>query len=177
MRETNQRKLLEDLVLVAKEVEVLYGINHILVSWNNRLRSCAARIFFMKSCSTGKVNPVRIELSWPSYVEFGYERLKKAYLHELAHQVAMVVFGEHGHTFRFKEICERIGGTMNRSQAGKRFAACATDEFLRVENWEYTCPGCGHSFRRSRRYTFDQAARRYCKTCKTYLLNFSCVRL
>lgn len=145
---------------------------------NDRLRGCSARIFFFRHGGPMGPNPTKIEISGPHIEAFGAERMIGALRHELAHQVAMIKYGITGHAEAFKRICADMDGSMNRRMAGARYSQCATDDFIKVENWRYTCPDCGNSWTRSRRYTTAQAARRVCKcSSRTSLLRFKVERL
>ena len=55
----------------------------------------------------------------------GLERIVKTFRHEMAHAIEHIIFGSFGHSPRFKNICKRLGGSMNARMAKGEYADCA----------------------------------------------------
>lgn len=175
LNKTEKLLALEELRKDQKKISEDFGVPVLPFTCNDRLRCCAARIFYLRTLR-GPV-PTKIEVSGPHLVTFGLESSLGYLRHEMAHQIAMVMSKNDSHNKEFKEICATIGGTMNSAMAGEKYAACATKDFLSVENWEYECPTCGFIHKRSRRYTEAQAFVRGCPRCKTRLTMFQVTRI
>lgn len=104
---------------------------------------------------------IRLNLN---YLEvFGFERLRRCFLHEMAHVICIVHYRDTTHSTRFKHICQELGGTLNSRLGGDETRYL--DEPMR---WTYTCV-CGSTWERRRRLSTDSRRQYCCTRCRTGL--------
>lgn len=132
------------------------------IVWNRRLRTTAGQY------RAG--NKWIVELSTRYRQEYGWERSNGTFLHEMAHHIVWVKYGQRGHCHLWKMICKELGGTMNRKLAGYGFAESGTDKYIKTPwKYKYTCP-CGATYKRKRRIQIKAGLT--CGKCRTSVRNF-----
>ena len=135
------------------------GVNPIpKLIFSRRLKTTAGclRIQHKKGLTTA----LTIELN-PAYLEeFGYSRIYRTFLHEVAHAVCWVRYKDHGHSKLFQKTCLDLGGSLSPSQGGRE------ESWLSEPwRWQYDCPVCGMSFKRKRRFSLPKRRRYKCRNC------------
>jgi predicted SprT family Zn-dependent metalloprotease len=104
---------------------------------------------------------IRLNLN---YLEvFGFERLRRCFLHEMAHVICIVHHRDTAHSARFKRICRELGGTLNSRLGGDE-----TRYINEPVRWTYTCL-CGSTWQRRRRLNADSRRQYCCSHCRTGL--------
>lgn len=138
--------------------------------FSRRLKTTAGclRIQHAKGLTTA----LTIELN-PAYLdEFGYGRIHRTFLHEVAHAICWVHYEDHGHSKLFRKTCLALGGSLPLSQGGQEKA------WLKEPwRWQYDCPNCNAGFRRKRRFSLSQRRRYKCRNCGAKLEKWQETRL
>jgi predicted SprT family Zn-dependent metalloprotease len=128
------------------------------------------------SWTFGSKKVFKIKLAYNNYIEFGSESMIKTLRHEMAHLIEAVIYGKNGHSEKFKRICVKLGGHMNKQLAGSRYEENATSDYCKPKkkigktSYKYTC-SCGMSFTRKRIINNPNTLRAVCKTCRTIVTN------
>jgi len=129
---------------------------------NSRLKVAGGKFKWFQTSSISI-----IELN-PKNLKFGFESFKKVFLHEVAHFIQWVEEGTTDHDSRFKEICSKIGGSMNPIMAGEKYKECATKDFVdRKYNWHYKCSCGSNNYSTVKRVGIKRREFGYCPECKT----------
>lgn len=92
-------------------------ITKIPCEWNNKLRTCAGKCFYIKRSKIGikitkDYTPSRIELSKKLFENnnMDMKKIERTLIHEMTHAFLLEVYNEPGHTNRFQQIMTRITG-------------------------------------------------------------------
>jgi predicted SprT family Zn-dependent metalloprotease len=147
---------------------------HIKIMWNNRFITTAGDVRLIES-----QHIVDMRLSYKIYDHFGYDRIHRTFLHEMAHILDRLENGNRGHGDSFKKLCVELGGSMNRRQAGVRYKSTAETEWLDIQStatWKYECE-CGESFLRNRAFSKKQLYGLKCASCGEYAITFKKIRI
>lgn len=158
---TNLDKLLSqqqinelDSILIDSLYE--YGVDfdyydNLTIEFNFRLRTVGGR-FCWNTLKFNQYKNSKIELNPKNFEKFGFESIKKTFLHEVAHLIQLVVEGDTTHDRSFKHICSNIGGSMNTKHAGEEFKENRTTDFIKSKfKWNYKCSCGANNFNYKRR--------------------------
>lgn len=108
-------------------------------------------------------------------MSFGIDSLIYVLRHEYAHIINCYQNDRvsRGHDKNFKELCRKLGGKMNKNLAGKEFADCAWENYIKKKKkFRLTCPSCGNIIERDR--ISNKLTENYrCGGCKTPLKDFT----
>ena len=137
---------------------------------SKRLRSCNGRCF--ADIPFGVLLSAKIIMSKALLDEFGWIRFEKTFRHEVAHIANYILYGTVNHNRTFKILCQKFGGSMNRTMAGREFIDCAEKDFVKpIIKYEYHCPSCGYIKKMSKRMNKGKrfSSRYSCGECGTTL--------
>lgn len=113
-----------------------------------------------------------------NHFAYGEAEVLKTLRHEFAHYYCFKKYGPSvGHGPEWQAISRMVGGGSRLFRPSEVGKAASDTAPVNKNNWVYTCPGCGQSHERSRRYTWEQTARRACSTCRTPLREFKLKRI
>ena len=138
---------------------------------SNRLRSSNGYYQVILSPFSREIKKAKIVMSRALLDEFDWDRFEKTFRHEVAHFADFILNKNNGHGESFKKLCREFGGTMNPSMAGKKYADCASNDFVEtIKRWSYKCP-CGAERLMARRMNESKrSSTSYrCIKCKTTL--------
>lgn len=179
---SHQRAAYMSLVDHANEIADRFEIDRIPVVVNIATRRSLGRFMRMRIIQ-GAPLVNWIEISSYYFDLHGLKEAKDTIGHEMAHYIAWPVYAEDGHTPIWKQICREIGCSDSRTFQGGEIQSVAKEEEKIPEHlrgrgykWVYKCE-CGQEFYRTRRYTEEQAKRRFCRNCMTHLDKIQPVRL
>jgi predicted SprT family Zn-dependent metalloprotease len=93
--------------------------------------------------------------------------------HEIAHYLDLIFNRTFGHSNSFKEICVKLGGTMNSKLATGKFTEAASAEYVSNNiGYLYTCP-CGKCKHETIRKVSEKMLNIYsCKHCGRFIRSF-----
>ncbi len=142
---------------------------------SDRLRCSNGTIETERARATGEILTAKVTMSRALLIEFGWESFEKTFRHEMAHLADRILNGKMSHSYSFKELCDKFGGTMNRKIAGVLYAHCADTDYVKpIVKWIYTCGGCGYEKKMGKRMNKNKrnSPNYRCRRCKTSLDNW-----
>ena len=178
-RELIVRALYQEYFKVVKEFGLPFDV-YPDITLSGQLKKFAGTVHCKWNRETGDIIYIRIAIARSYFEKFGWDRMKKTLRHEIAHVACRAEYKvDCDHDNRFKAMCQKLGGTMNKWLAGQKYADCATNDYIDHLTWLYTCPGCGGTKKMTRR--MDRRKRLsnswHCAVCKTKLIDWSETRL
>lgn len=168
LTEDQKEKINDDFYESVKKYPVqIHDIDGLAIVFNSRLKTCAGKFKWWKSEERSV-----IELN-PKYLkQFGFEHVRKTFLHELAHFIQYSIYGYTNHDEMFKKICANLGGHMNDYVAGKKYQEFVCNEYIKSENkWHYECL-CGRNDFKTKRRLNKKTLLGSCSKCGQRVIDF-----
>lgn len=163
------RALSTGLIMEMNQIRELvqYGLDefdikdHVPITFNHRLTRCMGRAHFNRF-----KREARIELSSPLWDRADSKEQENTIIHETAHIIEYLMYGNSDHGVRWQEIHKKIGGTPSRCHNVDR-----TGLRRQVERLQFKCECMIHTLTKTLATRRWNKYRAYgiCKKCRKFL--------